>query len=291
MVELRDIEIFLTLAEELHFGRTADRLRLSTARVSQSIKKQERMIGAPLFDRTTRAVRLTPLGERFHHKLSAGYRQIAEAIQDAVAQGGGVAGPLTLGAMGPQPLAIKEIIERFQARHPAAQVHYREIQPTAPLQHLRSGHVDVALLWLPIREPDLTVGATTHTSRAVLMIGAGHPLATRTSITMEDLGDCTVLTGSDVPAYIEEAINPFHTPAGRPIPRGPKVSSWHEELSVVAAGQAVTIVAAEAAHFYPWPNITYLPVDDAKPIRWALVWRTATETEHIRAFNRVAQEP
>lgn len=192
--------------------------------------------------------------------------------------------------MGPQPLAIKEIIERFLARHPAAQVHYREIQPTAPFEHLRSGHVDIALLWLPVREPDLTVGPITHTSRAMLMTSTSHPLATRTSVAMEDLGDCTVLTSAEVPAYAEEAINPFHTPAGRPIPRGPKVSSWHEELSVVAAGQAVTIVAAEAAHFYPWPNITYLPVDDANPIRWALVWRTATETEHIRAFSQAAQE-
>lgn len=47
MVELRDIEIFLTLAEELHFGRTADRLHVSPARISQSIAKQERRIGAP----------------------------------------------------------------------------------------------------------------------------------------------------------------------------------------------------------------------------------------------------
>ena len=59
-MELRDIEIFLTLAEELHFGRTAERLRISQARVSQSIKQQERRIGGALFERTSRSVRLTP---------------------------------------------------------------------------------------------------------------------------------------------------------------------------------------------------------------------------------------
>ncbi|MEV4136076.1 LysR substrate-binding domain-containing protein [Dactylosporangium sp. NPDC049742] len=75
------------------------------------------------------------------------------------------------------------------------------------------------------------------------------------------------------------------------MPRGPKVSSWHEELSVVAAGQAVTIVAAESAQFYPWPNITYVPVEDAAPIRWALVWRTAAETPHVRAFIEAARTP
>lgn len=63
-VELRDIEIFLTLAEELHFGRSAERLRVSPARVSQAIKKQERAIGAQLFERTSRQVRLTPSERR-----------------------------------------------------------------------------------------------------------------------------------------------------------------------------------------------------------------------------------
>jgi DNA-binding transcriptional LysR family regulator len=52
VVEQRDIEIFLTLAEELHFGRTAERLHVSTARVSQTIKKLERRIGAALFERS-----------------------------------------------------------------------------------------------------------------------------------------------------------------------------------------------------------------------------------------------
>ncbi|MBE1592110.1 LysR family transcriptional regulator [Nonomuraea angiospora] len=74
IVELRDIEIFLTLAEELHFSRTAERLHITQARVSQAIKKQERSIGAALFERSSRQVRLTPLGEQLHRDLSAGYR-------------------------------------------------------------------------------------------------------------------------------------------------------------------------------------------------------------------------
>ncbi|MFD0526058.1 LysR family transcriptional regulator [Kitasatospora arboriphila] len=61
-MEFRDIEIFLVLAEELHFGRAAERLRVSQARVSQALKKQERRIGAVLFERTSRTVRLTDVG-------------------------------------------------------------------------------------------------------------------------------------------------------------------------------------------------------------------------------------
>ncbi|MDG4820818.1 LysR family transcriptional regulator [Asanoa sp. WMMD1127] len=289
MIELRDIEIFLTLAEELHFARTAERLRISPARVSQSIAKQERRIGGVLFERTTRAVRLSPLGEQLHREVSGGYRQIIEGFDTVSAAATGISGTLTLGAMGPQPTMISHVVEQFQSRHPAARLRYQEIQPTAPLHALRSGEIDIALVWLPVHEPEISVGPVTHSSPLMLMVNASHPLAGRDTVCLEDLGDCVVLTGTDVPASMEQTFNPFHTPSGRPIRRGPKVSGWHEELSVIAAGQAVTVVASEAARFYPWPNITYVPVRDAEPCRWALVWRTTAETPLIRAMVVAAE--
>jgi hypothetical protein len=79
-VELRDIEIFLVLAEELHFGRTAERLHVSRARVSQAIKKQERRIGAPLFDRTSRTVTLTPIGQRLRDDLQQAYDLVQSGL-------------------------------------------------------------------------------------------------------------------------------------------------------------------------------------------------------------------
>ncbi|HEX6359290.1 LysR family transcriptional regulator [Actinophytocola sp.] len=115
-VELRDIEIFLILAEELHFGRTAERLHISQARVSQAIKAQERRIGAPLFHRTSRRVRLTPIGEQLHRDLSAGYQQIMTGVAAATAAASGHHGHLTLGSMGPQPWAINQVIDLFQTR-------------------------------------------------------------------------------------------------------------------------------------------------------------------------------
>jgi Bacterial regulatory helix-turn-helix protein, lysR family len=86
-MELRDIEIFLTLAQELHFGRTAERLHVSPARVSQAIKKQERLIGAELFTRTSRNVRLTPVGERLRADLAPVYRR-AQGERGAGPDGG-----------------------------------------------------------------------------------------------------------------------------------------------------------------------------------------------------------
>lgn len=283
-MELRDIEIFLTLAEELHFGRTAERLRVTPARVSQSIKKQERRIGAPLFDRSTRVVRLTPLGEQLHQELRAGYQRIIDGIQAATIAAGGLSGVLRLGLMGAQAWMVRDLIERFRDRYPAVELRHCEIQPTAPFEELRAGAVDVAVAWLPVHEPDLTVGPVTHTSDQVLMVAATHPLAGRDSVCLEDLGDCTVLTPNALPASMETVFNPYLTPSGRPIPRGPVVSSWHEEMTLVAGGKIVSAVVAESGRFYPWPNIAYVPIRDAQPCRWALIWRSTGETSLIRAL-------
>ncbi|MEV3983960.1 LysR substrate-binding domain-containing protein [Nonomuraea sp. NPDC049758] len=287
---MREIEIFLTLAEELHFSRTAERLGISPARVSQSIKKQERRIGAPLFDRTTRAVRLSPLGEQLYQALKSGHRQITQGIATAQATADGTAGTLTLGTVGPLSTQIKNVLDLFLARHPNARLQHREIQPASPLDLLKSGEVDVAHLWLPIREPDLTVEPTSYASDVVLMVSADHPYAGRDSICLEDLGDCTVVEGRSIPSCMEEVFNPHHTPSGRPVRRGHKVTTWQETLSAVATGQATAGVTAEAAAFYPWPSLAFVPIRDAPPCRWAFAWRTAAETPLIRAFARAAAD-
>ncbi|MFF4603639.1 LysR family transcriptional regulator [Streptomyces sp. NPDC001339] len=284
-MELRDIEIFLALAKELHFGRTAERLHITTARVSQSIRKAERRVGGRLFERNSRTVRLTVLGEQLQQDLSAGYRQIAEGIAKARAAAGAVSGTLTLGTMGPMAHTIKPVLDLFASTHPYVKLRHREVQPSAPLDLLRSGDVDVALLWLPVNEPDLTVGPVVHVSDVLLMVSTGHPYAQRESLCMEDLGDhCAFLPGR-LPASMQAAFQPFHTPSGRPIPRGPLPSTWHEILGLVAAGQGVVGVAEDAALFYPWPDLTFIPVRDMPPVRWALVWRTAYESPLISALR------
>jgi DNA-binding transcriptional LysR family regulator len=150
-VELRDIEIFLTLAEELHFGRTADRLHVSQARVSQSIKQQERRIGGTLFERTSRTVRLTPLGERLCDRLRAGYGEILAGLDEATATARGHAGTLTVGTFDTHHQEITAVVALFRQRHPRCELRLREILPLDPFGALRSGRVDIGMLWQPIR--------------------------------------------------------------------------------------------------------------------------------------------
>ncbi|MBD2899294.1 hypothetical protein amrb99_82770 [Actinomadura sp. RB99] len=102
-------------------------------------------------------------GERLHQTLRPAYQQIINGIEEASATALDVPGTLTLGSMGPEGWQIREIVDWFRARHPAARFVHRELNAVDPLTPLRSGEIDMAHLWLPVREPDITVGPITHT--------------------------------------------------------------------------------------------------------------------------------
>ena len=92
--DLREIRVFLVLAEELHFGRTGERLRLTPSRVSQMIRTLEARLGGSLFDRTSRRVRLTPLGERLRDQITPAYEQLERAFHETRNAATGIAGTL-----------------------------------------------------------------------------------------------------------------------------------------------------------------------------------------------------
>jgi DNA-binding transcriptional LysR family regulator len=290
-VELRDIEIFLALAEELHFGRTADRLHVSQARVSQSIAKQERQIGAPLFARSSRRVELTAIGLQLRDDLSAGYQRILDGTRTAAATARGSTSTLTLGLHGPQAHDCAHVIDLFKARHPEIELRIREIFFTDPFGPLRNGSAEVVTSWLPVREPDLTVGPLVVTDPLLLMVAEDHPLTTRDTVGMEDLADWTLPQSAvPVPEYWLQTLVPTYTPGGRPIRRGPKVSTFQEAAAVVAAGDAICLVHGDAARYYRWPGLRYLRPHDAPIGKWALVWPTAGETAAVRALAQAAQD-
>ncbi|MGW6054127.1 LysR family transcriptional regulator [Streptomyces sp. NPDC055189] len=290
-MELRDIEIFLTLAEELHFGRSADRLHVSPARVSQAIKKQERVIGARLFERNSRQVHMTPVGEVLLQRLKPAYEGIQEALAEATALARHPSGTLTLGVMGAQVHDLAPVLAHFRARHPLAELRFREVFFSDPFAALRSGEVDAVTTWLPVREPDLTVGVVLREEPLNLMVAADHPLARQETVSVEVLGDHIVprLHGP-LPAYWESAVLPTRTPAGRPVRRGPAVSTFNEALALVAAGGVVCPVPDEGRRYNAQTDVVYLPLHDAPPVQWALVWRTDRATPLVRALARAATD-
>jgi DNA-binding transcriptional LysR family regulator len=290
-VELRDIEIFLTLAEELHFGRTADRLHISQARVSQAIKKQERRIGGALFERTSRHVRLTPLGEQLRDDLRAGYDTIQAGLAKATDSARGVAGTLRVGVMGIDSFMFLGVIGRFRRRNPGCDLEVREVHFSDAFRRLRAGDVDLIVAWRPIREPDITEGPIVFTVGRVLIVWSDHELAGRDKVSMEDLADHAFIDPRPVPDYWIDAMLPTHTPSGRLIRRhGPRVSTFHEVLTHVAARQCVAL-CGEHGRLYDAPlGVAFVKIHDAPPLDWALAWRTADVNPLVRAFAQATRE-
>ncbi|MEV8528721.1 LysR family transcriptional regulator [Streptomyces sp. NPDC052000] len=290
-VELRDIEIFLTLAEELHFGRTAERLHVSAARVSQAIKKQERTIGAALFERTSRAVRLTAVGERLREDLRPVYQGLKESLERARMTAQGKTDVLRIGMMPVNAHDLRPFWDAFRTRHPQWGLRIRHAGFIDPWGQLRAGDIDVLVSWTPVEEPDLTVGPTLFTEHRVALAARDHILADRPSVSLEALGDHGVIGPvRPLPDYWEDAFIPYQTPSGRQIERHHSAANLDELFAIVAAGEAVNSLGAHVVRYYSRPDIVYIPLHDAPLLSWSLVWRSDVDNEMVRAFVRVVRD-
>ncbi|MEU5216733.1 LysR family transcriptional regulator [Streptomyces sp. NPDC020807] len=286
MLERYELEAFLTLAEELHFGRTAERLGVSTGRVSQTVKKLERRVGTPLFVRTSRSVRLTPVGQRLYEDLLPAYRQLREAVTRATEAGRGLHGTLRTGfgpAWGGDLLTAAA--DTLLARYPGCEVTVREVPLDGGFGLLADGTLDVQFVAFPVREPELTAGPVVVTAERMMLLPANHPLATRPSLSLDDLaGLPMILPEGANPRYWIDHHYPRRTPSGAAVGRGPTAATWQEVLAHVSAGRGVAPGAALGASYHPRPGIAYVPVHDAPPVEYGLAWRTASDSALLRAF-------
>ncbi|WP_336212833.1 LysR family transcriptional regulator [Nonomuraea sp. LPB2021202275-12-8] len=290
-VELRDIEIFLTLAEELHFGRTAARLHVSQARISQAISQQERRLGAPLFDRSNRRrISLTPLGRQLRDDLRPIYAGLRDSLERARLAARGITAVLRVGMLSSNAHDLRPYWDVFRARHPWWKLQVQQASFVDPFTVLRRGEVDVLVCWLPIEEPDLTVGPILFAEPRVLAVAADHGLARRTSVSLEVLGDFQHSDVESRPDYWADSFVPPHTRAGRLIERGPLVRNSEEILTLISLGEIVNLFPAHMTRYWVRPDIVYLPVRDMDALPFALVWRSGAETDLIRALAQAVRD-
>ncbi|MRH93216.1 LysR family transcriptional regulator [Nocardia sp. SYP-A9097] len=262
MLERHEIEVLLTLVEELHFGRTADRLHLSTARVSQTVAKLERQLGVPLFDRSSRRVAATPAGRELYAELRPAWDRISTAVRHTIDTGRGRGGTLEIAfTAAATSQLLTRAAELFRERLPDCAVRIREAQPAQVIPWLRDGEIDMALGMLPVHDPDVTAGPPLVTEARVLAVPANHRLAQRRSVTLADVSPTTLLTSG---------------------------ATTTELLTQVGAGQGVLPIGAHAQRYHARPDVAYIPLRDTPSIQWALLWRTGNDTLRIREFASAA---
>ncbi|WP_336212187.1 LysR family transcriptional regulator [Nonomuraea sp. LPB2021202275-12-8] len=289
-MELRDIEIFLTLAEELHFGRAAERLHVSVARVSQAIKKQERAIGAELFARNSHSVRLTPLGEQLRDDLRQLHEGLAQTLERARLAARGKTGTLRVSLFPANIQELRRYWETFRARHPQWELRLRMAAYPDPFAHLRNGEIDVLVTWLPVEEPDLTVGPLLFAEPRVLAVAGDHALTRWSSVSLEAVSDFQHVAIESVPGYWFDRYVPELTPRGRSIDRTANVDNLEDIFMTTVLGEAVTLFPVHVSRYYPRPDIAYLPVKDMDALPFGVVWRSDAENDMIRGFARVVRD-
>jgi DNA-binding transcriptional LysR family regulator len=293
-VELRELRVFLTLSEQLHFGRAAEQLRISHSRVSQIVQELEAKLGVRLFDRSSRRVTLTPAGARFRKRLAEPYAELGEVLRETHARAEQAGGELRLGLLFPSSggSRLGQIIELFENRHPGATVTIRDLRYEDPFGPLRRGEIDVMACRLPISQPDLTVGPVVASDQRILAVAIDHPLANRESVSVEDLADCQAHdAGGTLPREYIDTLVPPRTPSGRRIPRRHiGTPSPTQLLAMVARNEIVHPTISSFPDHFRHPRVTFVPIRDMPPMNAGLVWRAPRETAAIRAFAQAAKD-
>src|SRR3954447_408553 len=292
-VELREIRVFLVLAEELHFGRAADRLVLTPSPVSQTLRELEAKLGGQLLTRTSRRAALTELGERFLAEVSGPHEELSRVIERTAVANRGLDGSMRLGVLaansgGPR---LTEIIEAFERRNPECEVRVSEVFFTDPLGPLRRQEIDVMATRLPIEQDDVVVGPILAREPRVLAVAADHPLARRERVSIEDVADYAVAPISDVPKELVDAAIPRTTPKGQRIRRlSRRPRTPHEVMALVAQGKIVHPTFPSFGEYFGQPSVKYMPIVDMPTSKTGLVWRRRDPNPRLREFVKVARE-
>ncbi|MDL4820441.1 LysR family transcriptional regulator [Actinomadura opuntiae] len=292
-LETRELECFLVLSEDLHFGRTAERLYLSQSRVSQLLRALESRIGARLVERTSRRVRLTPLGASLRDELRPAYTALRDVVDAARARARDVAGVLRIGFLGSMDEDLTGLVRAFQDDHPGCEVQTVEVPLADPFGAVRDGTVDAAIVLAPVREPALASGPVFSEAPLSLAVPARHPLADRPSVPAEDLaGHPLIRVAGPAPRYWREAQSPRLTPGGRAIPSGPAVGTIQEALAMVASGRGAMPLCVPTARRHARGDVVFVPLTGLPDSALTLVWHRDRATARVHAFaGAVARLP
>ena len=187
-VELRQLEAFVAVATELHFGRAAERLHLAAPTLSELIRRLERELGTPLFTRTTRRVAITSAGAELLTRATVILDEVAAAKADARRVAGGEAGTVRLGITPPAaPVLAPHLIRLFATEAPQVTVELQRMWLPKLIDAVVTGDIDVALTCGLFPEPARIATEVFCAEPLVVGLRPDHRLASRDTIALSEL--------------------------------------------------------------------------------------------------------
>jgi DNA-binding transcriptional LysR family regulator len=271
-LETRELRYFVAVAEELHFGRAAERLKMAQPPLSRAIRPLERRLGVLLLDRDRRGVSLTTAGAAM--LVQAGLALDAVVRRTRRAASAPSALVLTTKAGASHEL-LKELLDSC-AGVVEIDVLLCEIGEQGEL--LRDGRADVAIMHAPFDVMTGLDSAEILTEGQVAIVPAAHPLARRPSLTMAEVSDVP-----DLPI----ARWPRHDHTYPPGP-GPEVHSQSQLAQLVALGRTLLVIPA-SSRAWQWPEHVAVPVLDAPPVTTLLAWPAGVRSAALADLVETAE--
>ena len=250
-MELRQIRSFLSIAETLHFGRTAELIHLSQPALSLQIRALEEEVGVRLFERNRRKTTLTAAGLSFRGNAAAALSQLEQAIRGARLAANGNLGRLRIGFISTAGREIvPDIIREFRELNPQVEFSLRNIVTAEQVRMLETGALDIGFLRVPIGGHSALDVVSVHREPFVLVVPSSHKLAKRKRVRLRELAD------QDFVGYERTYAPAFHDLIFgmlRDAGIAPNVSQTAAEIptliSLVASGMGITILPASAAKY------------------------------------------
>jgi DNA-binding transcriptional LysR family regulator len=247
-MELRQIRSFLSIAETLHFGRSAELIHLSQPALSLQIRALEEEVGVRLFERNRRKTTLTAAGAAFRGDAAAALSQLEQAIRRARLAANGKLGLLRIGFVSTAGSEIvPNIVRQFRQLNPEVEFSLRNILTAEQVQMLEAGSLDIGFLRVPISEHSALDVVTVHREPFVLVVPSSHKLAKRKRVRLREV------VGQDFVMYERTYAPGFHDLMFgilRDAGIVPNVTQTAVEIpmliSLVASGMGITILPASA---------------------------------------------
>ena len=284
-MEFRHLRYFLVLAEELHFGRAAQRLSITQPPLSLNIQQLEASVGAALFQRNSRGVQLTAAGQAFVPAARALLDQAGQAVQEARDVANGLLGHLQIGFAGTLlHLGLPALLQRFEAYHPRLRLVLHELSSAEQLVDLGHERLDVGFVHTP-RVPPGFSSVLVSRQPFVACLPAGHALARRKKIHLADLAaePFAMVSRAVSPDYRERLLGLCTDHGFSPTVRY-ELRHWLSAASVVSQGLAVALVPA-ALRQSGLAGAVFVPLDRPTPsYETRCLWKTGREPVALQAF-------
>ena len=287
-MELRHLRYFVAVAEELHFGRAAQRLHIAQPPLSQQIRRLEEDLGDRLFHRTNRRVELTDAGRAFlvEARLTLAQAERAREVVSRTARG--EVGQLLVGHMASAELSVfPRLLPAFRRRHPGVEVVFQLVGESEQLQMLRDGQIHAGFMRAPAADRALTVKPIFR-EPLVAVLPTRHPLARRRSVALAELRDerFVLFPRGFAPAYYDALMAIFRDAGVEPRVVH-DTNRFHTMLSLVATGRGVTLTG-KCVERLGRPGIVCRPLRPRAPnIETAIAYDPRNPSPLLRAFLAV----